>query len=93
MQGLLQEFCDRGVPYENSVPEVINLVVDAPTQHEQSGHFDVSFDESVYPLGCRDLDYKQPVTGTIRFLLDLETGDLALEAERLPQRQCGLEEF
>jgi hypothetical protein len=83
MGGLLQEFCDRGVPCESSLRELSNLVMDAPNQTELSGRFEVRFTESVC-LNSPEPAYTEPVTATVRFVIDLEMGDIALEAQPLP---------
>src|SRR6185436_846887 len=72
--GLLQEFCERGTPREKGLREIRDLFLDGPKESQQPGCFDVRFEESVH-LGDRELGYTEPVIGTVRFLLDLETGD------------------
>ena len=81
MGGLLQKFCYLGAPCEKSLRELSNLVMDVSEPSGQSGRFDVTFKESVFvrSLGA---NYTEPVTGTVRFVIDLETGELALETER-----------
>jgi hypothetical protein len=69
----------RGTPREKGLREIRDLFLDGPKESQQPGCFDVRFEESVH-LGDRELGYAEPVIGTVRFLLDLETGDLVLEA-------------
>ena len=81
MGGLLQRFCYLGAPCEKSRRELSNLVVEGSNPSEQSCRFDVTFKESVF-IRSLEANYLEPVTGTVRFVIDLGTGELALQADR-----------
>ena len=81
MGGLLQKFCNLGAPCEKSLRGLGNLVMDVAEPSGQSGRFDVTFKESVF-IRNLEANYLEPVTGTVRFVIDLGTGELALQADR-----------
>ncbi len=81
----LQRFCRDGCPASDTRPELSNLQINPPSASTVTGRFDVWFKEYVH-RGCRDFESNEPVTGSIEFTLDLNTGEITLEPHTAPER-------
>jgi len=89
----LENMCrNGGSPSVEDNAELEDLKIGEESNGVVKGSFHVSFTEES-PTGCRDMQWKNPVSGKIEFSLDLETGEIEFEPPQLDKRQYEPDEF
>jgi hypothetical protein len=81
-----------GYPSMEDDPLLEGLEIESESNEMVKGSFLVSFTEES-PTGCRDMTWRNPVSGKINFSLRLETGEIEFEPPQLDKREYEKDEF